>query len=80
MLGTKPGASCVLIMHSTIELIPSPDIVLKMYISIYLCGCVRMQACECGHGDQRQASDPLELNLQVVLSHPMGVLGSELQS
>lgn len=40
--------------------------------------CVR--ACECSHGGQRRASGPLELKLQVVVSHLMGVLGTELHS
>lgn len=32
------------------------------------------------HGNQKRASDPLELELEGIVSIPPGVLGTELQS
>jgi hypothetical protein len=46
---------------------------------MYLCGvCVCM--CACIGGDQKRALNPLALEFQVVVSHLMWILGTELRS
>jgi hypothetical protein len=39
-----------------------------------------MHVCLGAHGVQKRASDPLDVELQVVVSHPVWMLGSELRS
>lgn len=52
------------------------------YLGICLCVCVGcVYICECSaHGEQKRTFDPVELELQVVVSHPMWVLGTRLGS
>lgn len=40
-----------------------------MYISGYVNKCVHVHICVCAQGDQRRASDPLELKIEKVVSH-----------
>jgi hypothetical protein len=50
-----------------------------------MCTCVCMCVCVCGRcvgtcGDQKRVLDLLELELQVVMNHPIWVLGTKLGS
>jgi hypothetical protein len=46
-------------------------------MTVFVCACV----CEVGtHGDQKRALDVLKLELQVLMSHLIQVLGTELRS
>jgi hypothetical protein len=48
---------------------------------VCICASVWLCVCECSaHGGQKRASDPPELELQVVVSRPLWVLGIELRS
>lgn len=49
---------------------------LKVYV--HVCGRVHAHVSEGGHGVQKRALDPWELDLQAVVSHPILVLGKEL--
>lgn len=49
---------------------------LKVYV--HVSGRVHAHVSEGGHGVQKRALNPWELNLQAVVSHSMLVLGKEL--
>lgn len=53
---------------------------LSLFFKVYVhvCGRVHAHVSEGGHGVQKRALDPWELDLQAVVSHPMLVLGTEI--
>lgn len=51
----------------------------KIFIYVPVCLCMVIM-CVCAQRSQKRVLDPLELHLQVVVSHTMWVLGTELGS
>lgn len=61
--------------------------VLSFIINLLVCLCIPyhlelilISICVCAYRRQKMVLDPLELELQVVVSHPESVLGTELRS